>query len=149
LILNILREHLQIGAIGRVRRVTDRRDRRVLAGTFDAAGGAGDGLLTRFGVVRFEVAPALGECLRVAGDRFKIPPFWASKACLIGVMISLTTATSRSASASSVSVTLPSMLFSMGTTPRSKLSSATASMMAVTDSRKETSSATALAARCE
>jgi hypothetical protein len=41
------------------------------------------------------------------------------------------------------------MLFSMGTTPRSNSPSATASTIAVTDSRNDTSAATARAARCE
>ena len=41
------------------------------------------------------------------------------------------------------------MLFSMGTTPRSNSPAATASTMAVTDSRNDTSVATARAARCE
>jgi len=76
-------------------------------------------------------------------------PAWASSACRIGVTISWTTATFRSASASSDSVTLPSMLFSMGTTPRSYSPEATPSTMFVTDSVKSIPSATARAARWE
>jgi hypothetical protein len=67
----------------------------------------------------------------------------------MGETTSWTTLTSYSARASRLSVTLPSMLFSTGTTPRSVSSSATASTMAVTDSLNDTSSTTARAARWE
>ncbi len=68
LILNILGEDLEVGAVGRVVGVADTGDRGVLARGLHAAGGAGDGLPGCIGVVFFEIATALGERLRVAGD---------------------------------------------------------------------------------
>jgi len=65
------------------------------------------------------------------------------------VTISRTTATFLSASASSDSVTDPSMLFSIGTTPRSYSPPATPSMIPVTDSTKSMSSVTDFVARWE